>query len=81
MNLEPVTVFGGTGFLGRRIVRQLAGSGLQVRVAVRNPGLMSSSNTEFPGGQVTEVYADVRDAHSVAASIEGSKAVINAVSL
>ena len=70
MNLDHVTVFGGTGFLGRRIVERLVQDGLRVRVAVRDP---SSADG------VEAVQADVCDAASVARAVEGADAVVNAV--
>lgn len=81
MNIEQVTVFGGTGFVGRRIVRQLSESGPRVRVAVRHPRSRVSSNIDVAADGVSQVYADVRDQPSLVAAIEGSQAVINAVSL
>lgn len=69
----PVTVFGGTGFLGRAIVERLLAEGITVRVAARHPDKAAT------GGQ--PVYADLRDEASVAHAIEGSEAVVNAVGL
>lgn len=66
-----VTVFGGTGFLGREIVTGLARAGLDVRVAVRRPDLAPA----------TAVAADVRDEASVKRAVEGVSAVVNAVGL
>jgi uncharacterized protein YbjT (DUF2867 family) len=60
-------VFGGTGFLGRRLVRRLAAQGASVRIAVRSP-------------HSDAVRADVRDRSSVAAAVSGAYAVVNAVS-
>ena len=71
--LGRVTVFGGSGFLGREIVERLLAEGVTVRVAVRHPGRAAS------GGQ--SVYADLRDETSVALAVEGSEAVVNAVGL
>ena len=71
--LGRVTVFGGSGFLGREIVERLLAEGVTVRVAVRHPGRAAS------GGQ--PVYADLRDETSVALAVEGSEAVVNAVGL
>jgi uncharacterized protein YbjT (DUF2867 family) len=67
--MTTVTVFGGTGFLGRRLVRHLAAEGAAVRIAVRSPDLARG-----------ELRADVRDQASVAAAVAGADAVINAVS-
>ena len=71
--LGRVTVFGGSGFLGREIVERLLAEGVTVRVAVQHPGRAAS------GGQ--PVYADLRDETSVALAVEGSEAVVNAVGL
>jgi len=84
MALEPdircVTVFGGTGFLGSKIVWQLASAGLATRVAVRHPD--GISKLEVSGqGEILPVYADVRDESSVALAIKGSDAAINCVGL
>ena len=70
MNLGRVTVFGGTGFLGRRLVERLVRDGLTVRVAVRNPP---------SSGAVETVRADVCDAASVANAIADADAVVNTV--
>lgn len=78
MNDRPVTVFGGTGFLGRVIVRRLLEAGVQVRVAARNP--------QFPAGEefdnrVERCTADIRDRDAVARAVDGASGVVNAVSL
>jgi uncharacterized protein YbjT (DUF2867 family) len=67
--MTTVCVFGGTGFLGRRIVRRLAAEGAAVRIAVRSPDPARG-----------ELRADVRDRASVAAAVAGADAVVNAVS-
>ena len=74
-----VTVFGGSGFLGRQIVKRLAAEGADVRVAVRHPGRVSSRLAAGKAGQVTAIYADVWDEPSVGPALEGSDAVINTV--
>ena len=74
-----VTVFGGSGFLGRQIVQRLAAGGAEVRVAVRHPGRVSSRLAAGKAGQVTAIYADVWDEPSVGPALEGSDAVINTV--
>ncbi|MFE0757930.1 complex I NDUFA9 subunit family protein [Inquilinus sp. NPDC058860] len=71
-----VTVFGGTGFLGRRVVRHLAEQGFAVRAASRHPG-----RDPPPAGTVEPVRADVADDRSVAAAVASARAVVNAVSL
>ena len=81
MSSRSVTVFGGTGFLGRQIVRRLVDSGVRVRVGVRNPGRASFPELGGKENRVTTQYADVRDQTSVAQAIAGAEAVVNAVSL
>src|SRR3989304_1894007 len=76
-SIVNVCVFGGTGFLGRRLVRRLAGEGATVRVAVRSPERAQSIPDP---GRVQVLRADVRDPASVAAAVAGADAVVNAVS-
>ena len=76
--MTTVCVFGGTGFLGRRLVRRLAGEGASVRVAVRSP---ERARSVLPDPDRVEVLrADVREPASVAAAVAGADAVVNAVS-
>ena len=70
-----VTVFGGTGFLGRRIVRHLRNREYSVRIASRHP------DRGQPLSQIQSLEANVRDEQSVADAIAGTYAVVNAVSL
>jgi len=72
-----VTVFGGTGFLGRSIVARLGAAGARVRVAVRH----TTEGVPPQGGDVEVVYADVRDGTTVAQAVRNSDAVVNAVGL
>lgn len=76
-----VTVFGGTGFLGREIVGRLAADGIAVRLAVRHPDKAATDGGSERGGEIRAVYADVRDEASVGSAVEGSDAVVNAVGL
>jgi NADH dehydrogenase len=78
--MTTVVVFGGTGFLGRRLVHRLAAEGAVVRVAVRHPDGARSALPAADLDQVTFFRADVRDQTSVAAAIAGADAVVNAVS-
>lgn len=77
--MKQVTVFGGTGFLGSRIVRSLckAGTGT-VRIAVRHPEKAASL---IANRKVRAIAANIRDDRSVDQAIAGSDAVVNAVSL
>jgi len=75
-----VTVFGGTGFLGRRVVRRLRDRGIAARVASRHAtGARELFGSEDPAIEL--VVADVNDEASVAKAIAGAWGVINAVSL
>lgn len=81
MSIRSATVFGGTGFLGRQIVRRLVDNGVSVRVGVRKPGRVKFPELAGKENRVTMQYADVRDRASVAQAIAGADAVVNAVSL
>jgi uncharacterized protein YbjT (DUF2867 family) len=73
MGWSPVTVFGGSGFLGRQIVRRLVEEGAEVRVAVRHPERVRGED------RVTAVRADVWDEATVAPALEGAWGVVNTV--
>ncbi|WP_319532990.1 complex I NDUFA9 subunit family protein [uncultured Cohaesibacter sp.] len=76
-----VTVFGGSGFLGRHVVRALALKGYRVRVAVRRPDLAGFLQPLGNVGQVMPMQANLRDANSVARAVEGADAVVNLVGI
>jgi uncharacterized protein YbjT (DUF2867 family) len=71
------TVFGGSGFIGRYIVRAFAQAGWRVRVAVRRPDLAGFLRTYGVVGQVEPVQANVRYPASVEAAVEGAEVVVN----
>jgi uncharacterized protein YbjT (DUF2867 family) len=75
-----ITVFGGTGFLGRRLVRRLAEANAAVRVAVRHPEQGRRALGAPDLDQVVFRRGDVRDRPSVAAAVAGADCVVNAVS-
>ena len=77
MNTNLVTVFGGSGFLGRHTVRALARAGWRIKVATRHPGRGFFLRPLGTVGQIDFVKCDVSDAESVAAAVMGSSAVIN----
>jgi uncharacterized protein YbjT (DUF2867 family) len=78
--MTTITVFGGTGFLGRRLVQRLAAEGASVRIAVRHPDPARSALRAAGLNQITVFRADVREQASVAAAVSGVDAVVNAVS-
>jgi uncharacterized protein YbjT (DUF2867 family) len=78
---QLVTVFGGSGFLGRHVVRALARRGYRVRAAVRRPDLAGFLQPLGVVGQVTAVQANLRYPDSVAAAVRGADAVINLVGI
>ena len=79
MDSKPVTVFGGSGFLGRQIVERLAAEGASVRVAVRHPERAAFLERLGGDGRIELVAADVWDEKTVADAVKQSASVINTV--
>jgi NADH dehydrogenase len=79
-NGRTVTVLGGTGFLGRRIVRHLRYREFPVRIASRHPD-RGPSQFGRDDPQLRSVQADIHDERSVADALAGAYAVVNTVSL
>src|SRR5258707_2545870 len=76
-----VTVFGGSGFLGRHVVRALAKLGYRIRVAVRRPELAGFLQPLGQVGQIHAVQANVRHSASVEAAARDADVVINLVGI
>lgn len=76
-----VTVFGGSGFLGRHLVRALARRCYRIRVAVRRPDLAGHLQPLGTVGQIHAVQANVRYPASVEAAVRGSSVVVNLVAI
>lgn len=76
-----ITVFGGSGFVGRHVVQALARKGYRVRVAVRRPNQALFVKTSGDVGQVEPVQANIRDTRSVKAALDGAHAVVNLVGI
>lgn len=74
-----VTVFGGTGFVGRQVVRSLAKQGWRVRVAARNVGRGYRLRMLGDVGQIEVVQANIRDVASVDRALDGAEACVNLV--
>jgi uncharacterized protein YbjT (DUF2867 family) len=77
--MSTVVVFGGGGFLGRRLVDRLTAEGVTVRVAVRRPDQARFALRSIGFDRVMVVPADVRDRASVAAAVAGADVAVNAV--
>ena len=81
-NLPPlVTVFGGSGFVGRHVVRALAKRGYRIRVAVRRPDLAGFLQPLGNVGQISFVQANLRYRSSVDAAVQGADHVVNCVGI
>src|SRR5262249_2015706 len=73
-DISCVTVFGGTGFVGRRVARHLRASGVTVRIASRHPN-------RYEGAGLEQIAADAHDERSVEAAVVGADGVVDAISL
>lgn len=76
---QLVTIFGGSGFVGRYIARRMAKEGWRVRIAVRRPNEAGFVRTYGVVGQVDPQLCNIRDDASVAAAVAGADAVVNCV--
>ncbi len=76
-----VTIYGGSGFVGRYIARRMAKAGWRVRVAVRNPNEAMFVRPYGVVGQVEPILCNVRDDTSVRAAMQGADAVVNCVGI
>jgi NADH dehydrogenase len=76
---KSATVFGGTGFVGTQIVRELAKRGLIVKVATRVPERAYFLKPCGVVGQVVPVQCDYNDPKSIAAAVKGSDYVVNCI--
>lgn len=76
-----VTVIGGSGFIGRQVVQDLAAAGCKVRVGCRDPESALSLKPMGDVGQITPVQVNIRDEASVRAAVQGAEAVVNLVGI
>src|SRR5690606_3060757 len=76
-----VTIYGGSGFVGRQIAWALARRGWRVRVAVRRPNEALFVRTYGAVGQCEAVHCNIRDDRSVRAAMMGADAVVNCVGI
>jgi NADH dehydrogenase len=78
---QLVTIYGGSGFVGRYIARRMANAGWRVRVAVRRPNEALFVRTYGAVGQVEPVFCNIRDDASVRAVMQSADAVVNCVGI
>jgi NADH dehydrogenase len=76
-----ITVFGGSGFVGRHLVRRLAAQGWVVRVATRDPVRAAFLKPMGNVGQVVPMKCNIADEASVDAAVAGAEAVVNLVGI
>jgi uncharacterized protein YbjT (DUF2867 family) len=76
-----ITVYGGSGFLGRHVIRALCKRGYRIRVAVRRPELAGHLQPLGRVGQIHAVQANLRYPQSVEAAARGADVVINLVGI
>ena len=76
-----VTIYGGSGFVGRYVARRMAKEGWRVRVAVRRPNEAMFVKPYGVVGQVEPVFCNIRDDASVRAVMQGADAVVNCVGI
>lgn len=81
MSQRLITIFGGSGFVGRHLVRALAKEGWRVRVAVRRPDLAGHLQPLGAVGQIHGVQANLRYRDSIARAVQGANAVVNLVGI
>ena len=76
-----VTIFGGSGFVGRYVARRMAADGWRVRVATRRPNEAIFVRPYGSPGQVEPIICNIRDEASVTAALQGADAVVNCVGI
>lgn len=80
-NKALITIYGGSGFIGRHVVRAIAKTGARMRIAVRRPELAGHLQPLGGVGQINPVQANVRFPDSLLAAADGADAVINLVGI
>jgi NADH dehydrogenase len=78
---KVATVFGGSGFIGRYVVKRLANLGYIVRVAVRDPEAALFLKPMGAVGQIVPLYASVTNRATIHRAVEGASLVVNAVGI
>lgn len=80
-NEKLITIFGGSGFVGRYVVKALAKRGYRIRVACRRPDLAGHLRPMGSVGQIQPIQANLRYPESVARALEGADGVVNLVGI
>ena len=81
MTVKLITIFGGSGFVGRNTVRALARAGYRLRVAVRWPHTAHFLRPMGDVGQIEIVQANIRNEDSVRRALDGADGVVNLVGI
>jgi len=81
LHKRVITVFGGSGFIGRHLVKRLADAGFQIRVAVRDTEAAAFLKVDGDAGQVVPWPADVTHPDQVAGAVNGADGVVNLVGI
>ena len=76
-----VTIYGGSGFVGRYLARRMAKEGWRVRIAVRRPNEALFVKPYGVVGQVEPIFCNIRDDQSVAHALRGADVVVNCVGI
>ena len=75
------TVFGGSGFIGRHLIKRLAKTGTIIRVATRHPSNANFLRTNGAVGQIIPIATNINDDASVAAAVRDADIVINLIGI
>lgn len=81
MAARVITIFGGSGFIGRHLVQRLAKQGWMIRIATRRPSAAEFLKPMGEVGQITPIRAPIQDGVAVEAAIQGAQAVVNLVGI
>jgi NADH dehydrogenase len=81
MNERVITILGGTGFVGRYVVKQLARCGYRLRIISRKSGIASDIRTFGDTGQITIISGNINEPESYKQALKGAYAVVNLVGI